>query len=169
MGKTKAFVTGKTMEVLRKRGELPWKTEYYVSRSIELDGKKIPGFRKDLFGFCDVVSIKPWETGTNYYQVTTAANFAARMKKALSLIWTMNNGKEIEIVRALLLTKNRVFIVGWRKSNNRWRMREAEIVLENLEHTKLRLHGDIYALHERIGIDTLLGKRKDEKHERNTK
>lgn len=156
MAKTKTYVTGKTMKMLRDRNEFPEKVEYFVSREIEIDGKKIPGFRKDLYGFCDVVSIKLGSIGTNYYQITTASNFAARMKKALAIKVKMKDGGEIEIVRALLLTKNKVFIVGWRKSKNRWRVREAEIVLDEQDPVKLRLGGDVYSIRERIGIDTLL-------------
>lgn len=155
------------MELLRSRGEFPEKTEHYEGREIEIDGKKIPGFRKDLYGFCDVVSIKLGSIGTRYYQITTAANFAARMKKALGIKIPMNDGGEIEIVRALLLTRNRVFIVGWRKIGNRWRMREAEIVLEDQEPSGLRLGGNIFSIREKIGIDTLLkGKTERENNDR---
>ena len=92
----KTCVTGKTMKLLRERGEIPDKVEQYIAREIEIDGKKIPGLRKDLYGFCAVVSIKPGSIGTNYYQITTATNFAARMKKALDIKVTMPDGNEEE-------------------------------------------------------------------------
>jgi len=97
-----ASPTQRTLAYLRKDGWLAQVTE-----------KWIPGanFRKDLWGFVDVLAIK----GTEILgvQSTSYANTSARVKK-------IEESEHVDAVREAGIA---IHVHGWRKVKNRWQVR----------------------------------------------
>lgn len=88
-----------TLKLLREDG---W--------TVEVVEKWIPGanIRKDLFGFIDLVALKDGQTlGV---QATSYSNISARVKKIESA----------ELLSAVRKASWQVWVIGWRKQNNRW-------------------------------------------------
>lgn len=88
-----------TLKLLREQG---W--------TVEVTEKWIPGanIRKDLFGFIDLVALKDGQTlGV---QATSYSNISARVKKIESA----------ELLSAVRKASWQVWVIGWRKQNNRW-------------------------------------------------
>lgn len=68
------------------------------------------GIRQDLFGFIDVLGVRPGETIA--VQTTTAAGVSARVKK-------IGDSPLIGAVREAGWT---IHVHGWRKVGNRWQL-----------------------------------------------
>lgn len=88
-----------TLKLLREDG---W--------TVEVVEKWIPGanIRKDLFGFIDLVALKDGQTlGV---QATSYSNISARVKKI----------ENAELLSAVRKASWQVWVIGWRKQNNRW-------------------------------------------------
>lgn len=70
--------------------------------------------RSDLFGFADILAVRPGQDDNIparvFIQVTSAANHAARRKKILG-------SAEAKLV---LLSGFRILVQSWRKVSNRW-------------------------------------------------
>ena len=88
-----------TLKLLREDG---W--------TVEVVEKWIPGanIRKDLFGFIDLVALK--DDQTLGVQATSYSNISARVKKI----------ENAELLSAVRKASWRVWVIGWRKQNNRW-------------------------------------------------
>lgn len=88
-----------TLKLLREDG---W--------TVEVVEKWIPGanIRKDLFGFIDLVALK--DDQTLGVQATSYSNISARVKKIESA----------ELLSAVRKASWQVWVIGWRKQNNRW-------------------------------------------------
>lgn len=88
-----------TLKLLREQG---W--------TVEVVEKWIPGanIRKDLFGFIDLVALK--DDQTLGVQATSYSNISARVKKIESA----------ELLSAVRKASWQVWVIGWRKQNNRW-------------------------------------------------
>lgn len=59
---------------------------------------------KDLFGFADMVAVKEGEVGTLYVQATTIEHMTDRLEKI----------RREPRARTVLLSGNRILLVGWR-------------------------------------------------------
>jgi hypothetical protein len=78
------------------------------------------GVRRDLFGFIDVVAIKPGEIiGV---QVTTSSNLAARLRKSQAL----------PNLAAWLAAGGKFQAHGWAKRGGRWHCRVVEVQAVNV-------------------------------------
>ena len=64
--------------------------------------------RQDLYGFIDILALKGSETLA--VQATSYTNMSARIKKIA----------EIETVAAVREAGWTIWVIGWRKVNNRW-------------------------------------------------
>ncbi len=105
--------TQRSLKELRRLGWTVAVTEHWNS---------FAKLRQDLWGFVDVLAMKPGE-GFMAIQATTTANQTKRIRKIL------------EEPRALLFvrTGGRLFVHGWLKSkkNGRWKLTETEIELKD--------------------------------------
>ena len=100
--------TQNTLKELRKRGYRAAVTEVWNPHA---------RIRKDLFGFVDVLGIGP--EGTIAVQATSYSNISARVRKITE-----------ECAEALADVREagwRVEVWGWRKVNNRWRLKAVDI------------------------------------------
>jgi hypothetical protein len=93
--------TQRSLANLRERGYLPWIVEIW---------NPYTHTKRDLYGFLDIVAVKPDVVGVLGIQTTTVSNLRARIKKAMG----------IEAIKWWLLAGNRVEFHGWKKVNNRW-------------------------------------------------
>lgn len=77
---------------------------------MEVVEKWIPGanIRKDLFGFIDLVALK--DNQTLGVQATSYSNISARVRKI----------EESELLSVVRKASWQVWVIGWRKQNNRW-------------------------------------------------
>lgn len=121
----------------RNAGYYVEKTEHTLRR-----GKRV--WRKDLFGFADLVAIPdpysedggPWV----FLQVTSWAHVPTRLRKIKSE--TTGRGKHAiemaELARAILRDGHRVVIEGWRQPDGpgtAWKSREHELTEGDLCRT----------------------------------
>jgi len=88
--------------------------------------EKAVGVRQDLWGFVDIVAVRPDKTGTLYVQSTVAARLADHLRTALAK----------PELKALLEARNRFECHGWIKRpktktrpRERWEVVRREIVL----------------------------------------
>ena len=88
-----------TLRYLREHGWLAEVVERWV-----------PGanIRKDLFGFVDIVALRDGETLA--VQATSYSNISARVNKIA----------DADAVSQVRKANWRIWVVGWRKVNNRW-------------------------------------------------
>jgi hypothetical protein len=88
-----------TLKLLREEG---W--------TVEVVERWVPGanIRKDLFGFIDLVALKG--DMTLGVQATSYSNMGARIKK-------IENAELLSQVRRACW---HLWVIGWRKQNNRW-------------------------------------------------
>jgi hypothetical protein len=101
-----ASPTQLTLKLLREEG---W--------NVEVVERWIPGanIRKDLFGFIDLVALKDGQTlGV---QATTYSNISARVTK-------IKNAESLSEVRKACW---KLWVIGWRKQNNRWTYRLVDV------------------------------------------
>ena len=87
---------------------LKWLREQgYLAETVE---KWIPGanIRKDLWGWCDIVAIRDGETVA--VQCTSWDNISSRVRKIA----------ESETICAVRKANWTVWVVGWKKKDNRW-------------------------------------------------
>jgi hypothetical protein len=73
--------------------------------------------RQDLFGCIDIVAIAPNIPGVLGVQTTTASNLSARITKATT----------IPAIRIWLQAGNPFLFHGWKKVENRWKVRIVQI------------------------------------------
>jgi len=125
MGRTN--YTQKTLEHLRKEGMTVGVVERHISFN---NGKKGFGFKRDLFGFIDIIAIK--DQTTIGVQSTSYACISAHKVKIIK----EKTSDAIKWVRA----GHSILIYGWRKvpqvkGSKRmvWRPKIVEITLEMLE------------------------------------
>jgi hypothetical protein len=141
MAAKQTMVLGKSLDLMRNEGYLVEKTEYFVSRPWatkkdgDEEGRTVPGFRKDFYGYIDATGIRPDIAGMLGVQVTTAAHISHRLKKAENLTTTWETkGGDVYTANHLewwLRNGNRFQIHGWRKGRaGRWQvsMREVRIL-----------------------------------------
>lgn len=95
-----------TLAKLRKDGYLASVTEKWNPHA---------HVRQDLFGFVDVLGLKPGETIA--IQATSYSNMSARVKKIAS-------HKNIEMVRE---AGWKIEVWGWHKPENRWKLRIVDV------------------------------------------
>ena len=74
--------------------------------------------RQDLFGFIDVLCIGDGVVGV---QTTSYSNMSARVKKI----------REHENFQRVHDAGIKVLVQGWHKKDNRWQMREVEVIPQN--------------------------------------
>jgi hypothetical protein len=88
-----------TLKLLREEG---W--------TVEVVERWIPGanIRKDLFGFIDLVALKG--DLTLGVQATSYSNMGARIKKI----------ENAELLSQVRRASWHLWVIGWRKQNNRW-------------------------------------------------
>jgi hypothetical protein len=85
-------------------------------------------FKKDLFGFADIVGIHAEQIGTTYFQVTAGMNNKApRLEKIEAQPAT----------RAILKTGNTIEVHVWRKLGKRGGVKRWTV-----DRSQARLHGD---------------------------
>ena len=91
-----------TQLTLRKLREEGW--------TVEVVERWVPGanIRKDLFGFIDLMAIKDEQTLA--IQATSYSNMSARVKKI----------EASEHLTAVRKAGWSIWVIGWRKVNNRW-------------------------------------------------
>ena len=91
-----------TQLTLRKLREDGW--------TVEVVEKWVPGanIRKDLFGFIDLMAIKDEQTLA--VQATSYSNISARVKKI----------EASDYLAAVRKANWSIWVIGWRKVNNRW-------------------------------------------------
>jgi hypothetical protein len=77
--------------------------------------------RNDLFGFVDVLCLKPGEVVG--VQTTSYSNLSARIKKI----------REHEHFKIVTDSGIKVVAHGWQKVNNRWKCREVFVTPQNAE------------------------------------
>lgn len=120
--------TQRTLKWLRKDGYTAAITERWNPHA------KI---RQDLFGFVDVVAIKPDATGVLAVQATSGSNTSARLEKI----------RGIAAARVWLESGNRLQVVGWRQlvarnkdgtkaKVKRWEPKVVEVTLSDLPSSK---------------------------------
>lgn len=91
--------TQRTLKLLRAQG---WKAQ--VVEHFNMFAR----VRQDLFGFIDVLAIRPGETlGV---QCTTFSNRSSRIQKI----------QESELATDWVLAGNKIEVWGWKKVKNRW-------------------------------------------------
>lgn len=97
--------TQRTLKLLREDGWLAEVVERWV-----------PGanIRKDLFGWVDIVALRDGETLA--VQCTSYTNISARVKKIA----------ESETVAQVRKAGWLIWVIGWRKVNNRWTQRTVD-------------------------------------------
>ncbi len=115
--------TARSLENMRSRGYTVAKVEFYSSFA-----KK----RFDLFGFIDILCIKPKGRDIGL-QTTTSSNMGARIAKIINTLEA----------RIWLESGHRIIVHGWSKKGARgtrkiWTLDEREIIFENGE-VKLEL------------------------------
>lgn len=93
------------------------KNNDYVSQNVE-QYNQFAFKRKDLFGFIDIVAIKPGIILA--VQTTTRANMRSRWRKIDSLAES----------RTWLAAGGRIVVHGWYKDGQRWRL--AELVYDGI-------------------------------------
>ncbi len=99
--------TARSLAKLRERGYVAGVVERWIAE---------PGIHVDLFGFLDIVAVKPGETVG--VQATTGDHVAARLRK-------IEDSPSLPLVRA---AGWRVVVHGWRKSAmGVWVLREVEL------------------------------------------
>jgi hypothetical protein len=128
---SKSYVTQKSLNFLRDRGEIPDVVEHYVQRpwsDKKRKGDAIPGYRKDMFGIIDIVSIGI--KGIRFYQVTSASNIMSRIKKIMDASVHKFNRQLDEsgrIAESMIYGGAELFVHGWEKKGNRWHLREVQL------------------------------------------
>lgn len=82
------------------------------------------GIRQDLFGFVDLILIKPAVFGTTFVQVSSFGGLPARIRKVL------DDEKMRAVLVSLLIARNQMWFVGWRKVGRFWQptIRQAALV-----------------------------------------
>ena len=110
----KTTPTQRSLKRLRDRGYTAEVVERFVRTEHKgAQGKvKAGGFRKDLFGFCDIIAVHPLVAGTTYIQTTDGSSLSKRITKAFA--------EKGEAVRAVLRAGNRVAFHGWRQLQSGW-------------------------------------------------
>jgi hypothetical protein len=95
--------TSRTLDALRKRGYTAGVVEKWVKMnpSNPTDRK---GFRKDLFGFCDIIAIRT-DVGIVAVQCTSYAGHSDHRKKILS----------IPEAKLWLRCRGRILLISWKK------------------------------------------------------
>ena len=95
--------TQRSLEKLRRDGYVPWVVETYAF-----------GRRHDLYGFIDIVAIKPRIPGVLGIQCTSTSNVSARIKKIRNLpeyqLW-LENGNHIQVWGWAKDKKTRVYVL----------------------------------------------------------
>ena len=118
--------TQRTLRELRRQGRIVDVCERWIVNPARPGG----GFRKDLFGFIDLIVLDP-EQGIVAIQ-SCGKSFKAHLDKIL-------DSEVTEYVREWLLCKGSLELWGWRKVKlkrggkaMRWRPRVKQITLEDL-------------------------------------
>jgi len=111
--------TSRTLQYLRDDGMLAGVVEKWIPKVKQ---------RVDLFGFIDIVAIRPGKDGCLGVQATSRSNVAARRTKILGL----------NPARVWLQTGNRIWIVGWSKKGAKgkrklWTPSVSVVTLEDFE------------------------------------
>lgn len=103
-------------------------TQHNLMNAVRGLNRSLPGVRKDLFGFIDIVAV----TDTNEivaYQATSTPNMSARRAKILS-----ECGGD---AKAWLQAGGRIVVIGWKEyaervDRRKWRETENEITLADV-------------------------------------
>lgn len=93
----KTSPTQRSLKFLRDRG--------YTAQVVE-KWNQFAKVRQDLFGFIDIVAIKPGIVGVLGVQTTSKAHLSDREKKA----------EKLETYKIWLECGNKVWMMGWKKS-----------------------------------------------------
>lgn len=124
--------TSRTLDLLRKEGFVAAVVEKWIPQARQ---------RKDVFGFGDIIAIKPrcgglgcsataagnvnfCKCGTWLVQCTSGSNHSSRVAKVLA----------IPEARMWIMVGNRISVVSWTKRGNRWQPRWQEILLQDFGH-----------------------------------
>ena len=99
--------TSRSLQLLKENGYVPWISEHYNA---------FAHFRRDLYGFIDIVALHPDYRGILAIQTTTGSNTSAREAKILGL----------PVHRLWVSCGNRIQIHGWRKLKGHWKCRILE-------------------------------------------
>lgn len=108
--------TARSLAWLRERRYLADVVERWIAQA---------GIRKDLFGFIDLVAIRPGEIVG--IQTTTASNLASRLKKAQAL----------PALRTWLASGAGFMLHGWKRVGSRWAVRILEVQAVDLPPAEL--------------------------------
>jgi len=102
--------TQRSLALLKKEGYTPWIVERFNA---------FGNNRVDLYGFIDIVCLKPGEMGVLGVQTTSSSNISARVHKILG----------IPAYRLWLNCSNRIEVHGWSKKKGKWQLIKREITL----------------------------------------
>lgn len=106
--------TQRSLALLREQGYVPWIAEHYNA---------FARVRRDLYGFIDIVALKPGEKGVLAVQTTSGSNVSARIHKIEA---NPNHKLWIEC-------GNRILIHGWQKIKGKWACRTHAVTPLTLE------------------------------------
>lgn len=106
--------TQRTLALLRNAGYMAAVVERWNAHS------KV---RQDLFGWIDVVAVRPDKPGVLGVQCTSASNLSSRVKKILAA----------DTAYPWLAAGNRVWVLGWKRVGKRWRAVRRELCLDDLK------------------------------------
>lgn len=121
--------TSRTLKFLRQAGWTADIVERWIpAPNDNRDEKRGPsGFRRDLFGFADIIAVWPAGKEILLIQATSAANVSARLEKSRQQL----------TLRAWLGAGGRFEVWGWHKADGRWQVRRVEVRGEELAGVEL--------------------------------
>lgn len=118
--------TSRSLEFLRRAGFHAGVVEQNVRYPEKINGKptgKMIMFKRDLFGWCDIIAVRPRGKGTVYVQTTSRDNQSSRLKKILA-------SKEALDV---LLAGNEIVVHGWAQVGARGARKTWQVSVHRLE------------------------------------
>jgi hypothetical protein len=119
--------TARTLDYLRSRGATAQVVEHMI-RIPPRNGQPGRVFKRDLFGFIDIVALEPGSEGVLGVQTTDASNLGHRLEKI----------REEPRARLWISHGNRIAIVTWAKRGARgqrklWTPKITPVTLETLD------------------------------------
>lgn len=108
--------TARTLEYMRNQGASPWVVEKW---------NPFAHIRQDLYGFIDVVALRPGEQGLLGIQATTDSHGAERVTKI----------QGIDVARLWLSCKNPIWVMTWaqRGGKRKWTPKITPLTLAGQE------------------------------------
>lgn len=118
--------TSRSLDYLRKQGFHAGVVEQNVRYPEKINGRptgKMIMFKRDLFGWCDIIAVRPSGKGTVYVQTTSRANQSSRLKKIIA------SKEAIDV----LLAGNTILVHGWAQVGARGERKTWQVSVHRLE------------------------------------